>query len=141
MVSPQRHTVVLTGAGALPFYLLQLPLIDEGMRLFAFIAYGAVIASFMAGTLWGLVQSAQRSPAAMPVLVISNVLALIAWATMLMPAGLWALGLQALSFLGLLAADRFLASGALEKPWYFTLRLSVTLLVLFAYGLALITFG
>lgn len=141
MDSPQRLTVLLTCAGALPFYLLQLPVFDEGARLFAFVAYGAVIAAFMAGTLWGLVQSAERSSVAIAMLVISNVLALVAWGTVLMPAGRLALVLQAASFVGLLAGDRFLASGALEKRWYFTLRLSVTLLVLFAYGLALITFG
>jgi hypothetical protein len=141
MVSPQRLTVLLTCAGALPFYLLQLPVFDEGARLFAFIAYGAVIAAFMAGTLWGLVQSAERSSIVIAMLATSNVLALVAWGTVLMPAGRLALVLQAASFVGLLAGDRYLASSALEKRWYFTLRLSVTLLVLFAYGLALFTFG
>ncbi|WP_377296458.1 DUF3429 domain-containing protein [Rhizobium sp. SGZ-381] len=139
MQNPQRLTALLTYCGALPFYLAQLPVLDEATRLSAFLSYGAVIASFMAGTLWGLVQAREKPP--LSAIAISNGFALAAWASLLMPAGRLALAVQAISFIGLLATDRSLLSRALEKSWYFALRLRVTLLVLAAYGLALLTFA
>lgn len=129
----------LTYAGALPFFLLLPPtltLLEPLDALKSFLAYGAVIASFMAGTLWGIVQG--RETPAIGQLLASNVLALAAWASLLIEPGRVALIIQLIVFVALLAADRRLASASLEKPWYWTLRTRVTALVCIAYAAKII---
>lgn len=133
-LSSRPLTQALTYAGALPFFLLLPPtlaILEPFDALRGFLAYGAVIASFMAGTLWGIVQG--RETAAIGQLIASNVLALAAWASLLIEPGRVALTVQLVIFAALLAADRKLASANLEKPWYWTLRTRVTALVCIAY--------
>lgn len=131
----RRLTEALTYAGALPFLLLLLPglpFLDAAARLSAFLAYGAVIAGFMAGALWGLVQREDQPPV-VPVMA-SNGLALAAWASLLIAPGPVALAVQFTAFIGLLAIDRQLAGRNLEKPWYWRLRLRITAIVCLAYA-------
>ncbi|WP_185969912.1 DUF3429 domain-containing protein [Rhizobium straminoryzae] len=129
----------LTYAGALPFLILMvpgLPFFDAAARLSAFLAYGAVIAGFMAGTLWGLVQRDDEVPVAP--LIASNVLALAAWASLLLSPGEIALAVQFCAFLGLLAVDRHLAGQGLEQSWYWQLRLRITGIVCLAYAVRIV---
>ncbi|WP_165218207.1 DUF3429 domain-containing protein [Affinirhizobium pseudoryzae] len=132
-------TQALTYAGALPFFLLlppTLPVLAPVDALHGFLTYGAVIAAFMAGTLWGIVQG--RDTAAIGHLIASNVLALAAWGTLLIEPGRGALAIQLAIFVALLASDYRLATAHLEKPWYWRLRTRVTALVCIAYGAKII---
>ncbi|WP_337266056.1 DUF3429 domain-containing protein [Oryzifoliimicrobium ureilyticus] len=140
MTHPATKSVsaILTIAGAAPFILLlspHLPLADAVLpdHETAFLTYGAIIAAFMAGALWGLSQTASNVPIAQ--LVVSNILALVAWASLLLPRSYLhaSLAIQLASFLGLLAADLNLRKAGLEASWYIKLRLSVTAIVAAAY--------
>ncbi|MCO5732128.1 DUF3429 domain-containing protein [Rhizobium sp. SSA_523] len=135
MILPSRTlTQILTYAGALPFFLLlppTFPLLAVLDPLKAFLAYGAVIAAFMGGSLWGLVQAREASPI-LP-LLLSNLLALCAWLSLLVEEGRAALLLQLAIFLALLGCDRLLLAAGLEQRWYWRLRLRITGLVCLAY--------
>jgi hypothetical protein len=139
---PSHVSIALTALGALPFYgLLLLPgdwiafLIVNPQD--AYRSYGAVIASFMAGTVWGFSQPA-KTPQLGPIL-ISNILAIAGWASLLlpsMPAFLW-LGLQMTVFWALIAVDWTLWRRGLQEAWYIRLRALVTAEVTLAYLVAL----
>lgn len=130
-------TIVLVYAGALPFWLLMLaPKSVAGIDTeFAFLSYGAIIGAFMAGTLWGTAQN-QRSD--LPIIVASNVLALIAFATLLLGLSIIALVVQLTLFALLLVADFRTFAGDEEQRWYWSLRLRVTLIVGAAYGVMMV---
>ncbi|WP_137130447.1 DUF3429 domain-containing protein [Rhizobium sp. FY34] len=134
MQDARRLTLALTYAGALPFFLLlppRLTILEGFDALHAFLAYGAVIASFMAGSLWGLVQARDTPP--LSAIAISNLLALTAWGTLLLEPDRLALILQVLVFLAALFSDQRLAKASLEKPWYWQLRTRITAIVCIAY--------
>ncbi|MFD1745768.1 DUF3429 domain-containing protein [Rhizobium helianthi] len=133
-MNPRYLTQILTFSGALPFYLLLipgLPLFDDPLRLQAFLAYGAVIASFMAGTVWGMVQREIRPSIA--VIIASNVVALGIWGSLLLPNALAALILQLFAFSLLLGVDRLVFNRGGEQDWYFSMRIRITALVVLAY--------
>ncbi|MGV1753449.1 DUF3429 domain-containing protein [Agrobacterium sp. CG674] len=125
-------SIMLTYAGALPFWFLMLTPetvagIDTGS---AFVAYGAIISSFMAGTLWGRAQTERGD---VLLIVVSNVLALIAFVTVVAGLSFATLIVQLAVFGLLLAVDfRSLARQA-EHRWYWMLRLRVTFIVAVAY--------
>ncbi len=134
-------TKLLAYSGALPFWALALAQVLGYQSPFAaqaFIAYGTGITSFMAGTLWSQAQNRSRSPKVM--LVVSNIFALAAIGALLFfaLAPKTALAIQALAFLGILAADLDFHRKGDQPAWYLTLRRNVTLIVLAAYGLVLI---
>lgn len=134
MQDARRLTLALTYAGALPFFMLlppRLPVLDTVDALGMFLAYGAVISSFMAGSLWGLVQARDVPPLAQ--IVGSNILALAAWGSLLIEPGRLALILQFLVFLAALFSDQRLAKANLEKAWYWRLRTRITAIVCIAY--------
>ena len=138
MRSEHRTVVsVLTYLGALPFWLLTLaaifaPQIDA-KRLF--VAYGAIIASFMAGTLWGSVLGGRPD---IFIILSSNVLALVAFATLVIGHSSLSLLTQMILFGLLLAADaRILAEH--YTHWYLKLRVRVTLVALLAYCLMFVS--
>lgn len=137
----RRLTQSLTFSGALPFYLLLipgLPFFTEAGRLEAFLAYGATIAAFMAGTLWGLVQTGERGD--IGVLLLSNVLALIIWGSLLLTDQRAALLLQLVIFIAALGVDRMIRKRLGEPDWYFTMRVRISGLVCLAYAVALFLF-
>ena len=134
-------SVGLTLLGALPFYgFLLIPGtlsdilhtdVQNGFR-----TYGAVIASFMAGAIWGTSQRETQAPVG--ALLFSNVLALAAWGSLFISQSAleaW-LVLQFLIFCALLGADVALWRSGRLADWYIRLRGIVTLAVLLAYGLA-----
>ncbi|NHT77274.1 uncharacterized protein DUF3429 [Rhizobium sp. PP-F2F-G38] len=125
-------STLLTYAGALPFWLLlaaptTLLGVDTGQ---AFLAYGAVISAFMAGTLWGVAQMGKAGHAA---IVASNVFALLSFATLLIRQPVFSAGLQLIVFALLLLADRIILANDVEHRWYARLRTRVTIIVVLAY--------
>lgn len=134
----KRISQILTFCGALPFYLLllpALPFLSDEARIHGFLAYGAIIAAFMAGTLWGLAQR-DRDPPILPI-VTSNALALLSWASLLISSTIAATALQLVVFLALLEIDRRIETEGREAPWYLTMRVRITVLVSFAYVIQL----
>ncbi|MDQ0457834.1 DUF3429 domain-containing protein [Rhizobium paknamense] len=132
----RKLTQGLTFAGALPFYLALLPVLDHDVRLKAFLTYGAIIAAFMAGTLWGLVQQISSDALKQRLLLVSNGVALAIWGSLLIESTGLALALQLLGFLVLLAEERGLARQGSEPQWYWIMRRRITALVSAAYVLA-----
>ncbi len=97
----------------------------------AWLAYAAMIASFMAGTFWGFALPASMGPSGQFGLLISVVLMLMSWVALLLPFAP-ALALLALVFLLLLAAD-FWRERVLDTiGGYFALRSGLTIGVLVA---------
>lgn len=129
-------STVLALAGALPFLLLMLaPEIVAGFNTASlFASYGAIISSFMAGTLWGRAQSKQ---AGVGIIVASNVFALISFAT-LAHALPFSLVIQLIVFVLLLIADYRVIAGDAQLTWYWRLRQAVTSVVSFAYAVMLL---
>ena len=127
--STRTLTQTLTYAGTIPFALFLLPDLpvvgDETMPLFA--AYGAIIATFMAGTLWGMVQRDTQPDAKL--LVMSNFVALACWACLAFPVGRVTLIVELVLFLALLAMEGSRAPLHTEKPWYWRMRMRVTAIV------------
>ena len=134
MLASRRLTLALTYAGALPFLFLlpvTLPFLEGGDTLAMFITYGAIISSFMAGSLWGLLQ-ARETPSFVQI-IGSNVLALISWLSLLIEPGRAALLIQLATFISLLTVEQALAATGLEKDWYWQLRIRITTIVSIAY--------
>lgn len=133
-MTPMSKTAstMLTYAGALPFWLLLVaPATVVGIDTRqAFLSYGAVIAAFMSGTLWG---AAQMGKAGVSVIVASNVLALFAFATLIIDQVVLSASLQLLTFALLLLADRIVFANDLEHRWYVRLRTRVSIIVALAY--------
>ncbi|MCD7107487.1 DUF3429 domain-containing protein [Rhizobium sp. DKSPLA3] len=125
-------STLLTYSGALPFWLLVVaPVTVLGIDTSqAFLAYGAVISAFMAGTLWG---AAQMGKAGLAVVVASNVFALLSFATLLVRQPTFSAGLQLIVFALLLLADRIIFANDLEHRWYVRLRTRITVIVALAY--------
>ena len=131
-------SIALTALGALPFYLILIAPSEVARIIMvdphsAYRSYGAVIGSFMAGTLWGFSQPASRTP--IVAVVLSNILALAVWSSLLIPleafrGWLW---LQLIVFWALLAIDWSLWRSGLERDWYLRLRVLVTTAVSIAY--------
>jgi len=134
MLASRRLTLALTYAGALPFLFLlpvKLPFLQGGDTLAMFIAYGAIISSFMAGSLWGLLQARETPPFVQ--IIGSNVLALISWLSLLIEPGRAALLIQLATFISLLTVERTpppawkktgTGNFALALPWSSVLPMS-----------------
>ncbi|WP_137155097.1 DUF3429 domain-containing protein [Rhizobium sp. FKL33] len=137
MYGEKRLTQALTYCGGIPFVGLAVMVAagaQKGWTVNAFIAYGAVIAGFMGGTIWSQAQA--TSVEAPKLLVLSNVAALAAWAAMLMPGPLGlGIALQAGAFALLLALDWRLRKASAQPDWYFTLRRNISAIVLASYAL------
>jgi uncharacterized membrane protein len=103
-------------------------------------AYGAVIVSFISGIHWGLsMKDHQRKT--IWLLTTSNVIALLAWGSLLMHHAISAFATLTLAFIILLMIDRKLYRLGHIEPWFIKLRHRLTLLVtiaLFATGVAVV---
>lgn len=89
------------------------------------LAYGAVIAAFIAGIHWAVhLLFAARAP--LNLLVSSNVLALAAWLALLLPAGPLPFLLLVAVFAALLAVDRALHRAGLIPAWFYRLRIQAS---------------
>ena len=99
----------------------------------AWLLYGAMIASFMAGTFWGLALVVIENPAGMLGIIMSGLLMLLAWASAMLPfsLALWALaGVFVLLGFAELWRERMLD----PMSSYLKLRLVLTTGVLIALG-------
>lgn len=98
---------------------------------YIFIAYSAVILSFMSGTLWANVQMTGNLSLGKPAVLMSNFLALSAWFALLLIyiapiMTIFAVTLLMLGFISLLWAERIVDSGT---KVYWRMRLSLTTIV------------
>jgi len=151
-------TSLLGDLGSLPFILLAGVMADAHFNgpglhsasilgLYApyiFIAYSAVILSFLSGALWE--RERQRSRQAEPnrlatvTILFSNFIALSAWACLLLIyvapiMTVFAICLLLAGFLSLLWVERLTGAAALFSSSYWSMRLRITILVVLLHGL------
>ena len=91
------------------------------------VAYGAVILSFMGAIHWGLVMW-RNDDQSRNWYVISVLPALVAWIALMLPS-LPALTLLAVAFVSIYGFDRSAVSAGIAPPWYRTLRVPLTSMV------------
>jgi hypothetical protein len=90
--------------------------------------YGAIIISFLCGIHWAVyLFFAEKCPRNL--LITSNVVALLAWASLLATHQLLAIILQALCFLYLLTLDLKLRDAGILPQWFYSLRRNATIIV------------
>lgn len=128
-------------AGAVPFVAgaAAVWLLDGAWAAFAapaLQAYGAVILSFLGGVHWGLGigdyggygAAGGSTPGRLGASVVPSV---VAWVALLLPTG-WGFALLALAFVAQLFYDRETAQRRHAPPWYPSLRLPLTAIVVAA---------
>ncbi len=153
-------TALLGDLGSLPFILLAGIMADAHFNgpglhsasvlgLYApyiFIAYSAVILSFLSGALWERERERQRSRLDEPnrlatvTILFSNFIALSAWACLLLIyvapiMTVFAICLLLAGFLSLLWVERLTGAAALFSSSYWSMRLRITILVVLLHGL------
>lgn len=128
---PPRSAIALTAAGALPFAaaaLMTAGFLPGDGRALA-LAYGTVIAAFMAGVLWGFAaRGAALWPYALSVLPALHVFFTV-------PAHPWQIAGDPLAhlianFAALLVLDLLFQTRGLAPRWWLALRLPVSAVVL-----------
>ncbi len=122
---------ILTYAGTLPFLFAGIGqfFIDDifGIDLVTIAtAYGAIIVSFVAGIHWGVFLF-KDSP--MNLFIHSNVIALLSWSSLLVPA-IAGFFILAASFVYLILIDLTLKKKEIIEPWFFQIRLQATLIAI-----------
>lgn len=138
-LSLQQFTPKTLGfAGLIPFVVLAaLTLIGpEAWRDWVstgLIAYGAVILSFLGGITWGL--AVTREQRRDPLYLASMAPFFAAWIALLLPPFPGLLLLMA-AFLGSLANDFLIKRDGLAPHWFFTLRLTLTAVVVACLAVA-----
>jgi len=130
--------VALGYAGLIPFLAdpLWLTLSPQTAPLWldhAWVIYAAMIASFMAGTFWGMGLQVADAPAGQLGMVLAITQMLLAWGTLALPAG-GTLPALAGVFLLLLATEWWRERVFDPLGGYLRLRLGLTLGVLVALG-------
>lgn len=128
----QRLAQGLTYAGALPLVLSALALtlgyVPPTGATWLCMTYSAVILSFLSGIHWACsLFFAAQCPRNL--LLTSNIVALLAWLSLLAMDSPWAMLLQIGCFLYLLVLDAKLHIVGLLPCWFFALRRNVTTLV------------
>jgi hypothetical protein len=97
------------------------------------LTYGALVASFMAGTFWGFSAFASQGTQGMVGLVVASALMLITWAATALPFRAAAIALAGVYVVQLLA--EIWRERALDTlPGYFRLRAQLTIGVIVAIG-------
>ena len=151
-------TALLGDLGSLPFILLAGVMADahfNGPGLhsasvlglyapYVFIAYSAVILSFLSGALWERERQPSRQDEpnrlATVTILFSNFIALSAWACLLLIyvapiMTVFAICLLLAGFLSLLWVERLTGAAALFSSSYWSMRLRITILVVLLHGL------
>ena len=155
-------TALLGDLGSLPFILLAGVMADAHFNgpglhsasvlgLYApyiFIAYSAVILSFLSGALWERERERERQRSrldepnrlATVTILFSNFIALSAWACLLLIyvapiMTVFAICLLLAGFLSLLWVERLTGAAALFSSSYWSMRLRITILVVLLHGL------
>ena len=142
-------TSLLGDLGSLPFILLAGVMADahfNGPGLhsasvlglyapYVFIAYSAVILSFLSGALWATARANETERLATAIIIFSNLVALAAWASLMLIyvapiLTVFAVTLLMAGFVSILWAERVMNSLAGEpKTSYWSMRLRITILV------------
>ncbi len=126
-----KSALILTYAGTLPLIAAALNalLMSGGLqaRLVSGV-YGAVIVSFLAGVQWGT-YLAKGASARLNLLIVSNIFALAAWASLLLFGDKKLLVCEAAMFPLLLLVDLHSTRKDLVPVWFFTLRRNATVIV------------
>lgn len=138
------QTRVLTLAGALPFIAaaaLGLAGFDSVAPIGSVerlaVSYGLVIASFVAGTHWGMYLQRQID-GRLNLFVASNVAVLLPWITFLTASAQTVLVTLIVTFLFLFGIDTLLRRGNIIDAGYLTTRLIATLVVCTSLGVVLV---
>lgn len=130
----------LTFMGALPFVgavIAQLQGMAHYHSGYFALTYGAVIISFLGGIHWGLfLSNAQHTR--LNLLVTSNLLALIAWATLFFVVPVTQYLVQIAAFIALWWIDRKLVAEGIIERWFYRLRSQVTAVVLLCLAIMLV---
>lgn len=93
------------------------------------LTYGAIIISFLSGIHWGLYLTHAKARR-INLLISSNVIALLAWLSLLLLIPVTQYLIQITCFISLLLIDRqLLVDGAIER-WFYQLRQQISLLVI-----------
>ncbi|EAS48202.1 hypothetical protein GB2207_10336 [marine gamma proteobacterium HTCC2207] len=106
---------------------------------YVFIAYSAVILSFLSGALWERSRLEEANRLATTAILFSNLIALCAWACLLLIyvapiMTVFAVCLLMAGFLSLLWVERLTAADIIGTS-YWSMRLRITLTVVFLHGL------
>ncbi len=94
----------------------------------AFLAYGAVILSFIGAVHWGFVLKAENVDQAAKLLAIGVVPALVGWCGLLCPP-VFTLIIFSFAFPSLFIYEQFSQINALLPEWYMKLRVQLTMIV------------
>jgi hypothetical protein len=122
---------ILTYSGTLPLvacvFLTYMPVAGIDSNLIAK-TYAAIIISFLCGIHWAVhLFFAEKCPRNL--LLTSNVVALLAWSSLLIPNQQIAKLLQVLCFIYLLTLDLKLRSAGILPEWFYGLRRNATVIV------------
>ena len=107
---------------------------------YVFIAYSAVILSFLSGALWERSRLAEPNRLASVTIIFSNFIALSAWACLLLIyvapiMTVFAVCLLLAGFLSLLWVERLTGAVDVFGSSYWSMRLRITILVVLLHGL------
>ena len=94
-----------------------------------YVSYGGVILSFLGGIEWGLVINEQKNRYAVP-LVMSNILALMAWSAVLTLSHMLALWILLTGFIVALLIDWYCLRMKLITITFFSWRVLITVVVI-----------
>jgi hypothetical protein len=148
---PYNLTAFLGDLGSLPFLFLALLMLKEfisgaGLQStavfglyapYVFVAYSAVILSFLCGILWATARAGEVSRLSNSAIILSNLLALSAWASLLLiyiapVMTIFAVTLLIAGFLTVLWAERIVNGRSIESNRaYWLMRQRVTVVVAF----------
>lgn len=124
---------ILTYAGTLPFLAaVSIPLVQP--QLFGLdyghviLTYGAIIASFIAGTHWGIYLF-RDTP--LNLFIHSNIAALLAWFAVV-SAIPGSAGTLIICFVYMLFVDKQLSNAGVHEDWYMRMRIIASLIVILA---------
>ena len=121
----------LTYLGLIPFILtlvLSFSLVNHSYAQLAFLCYGAVILSFLAGIHWGLAFQKPRLDC-FYLILSSNVIALLAWVSLLLSISVVSIIFLLVGFIIQCAIDCRLQWCGVIPRWYLLMRVRVTLIV------------
>ena len=141
----QQLQRILTWLGFIPFlFFAMVYLVTDGVlgitpgsAFIYYAVYTAVILSFMAGTHWGLVLSAQLDDA-WKTLLWSNLIAIVAWIGIAMPFKVTGMSLVLVGFLLQLSLDYGFTRNGIISADYFRLRLVMTSCVVMSMVLVIL---
>lgn len=122
----------LAALGAIPFIaavFAQFAGMAEYHTTYLSLTYGAVIISFLSGIHWG-VYLTHSQETRINLLVSSNLLAILAWLSLLFLVPVTQFLIQITCFIALLLIDRQLAADGVIERWFYQLRKHITLLVI-----------